>query len=354
MLCSKGEKITAKAHNGLIDIEGVTVAQVDDQVRLQKVETWFDPLEMFRQIAPNGIVNKEVLEPHHLDEDKDQEEHRAAQTDETNTDSKTVEKATSITLAGSIEIPQGQNTTDSPSKPNPKSNVVSGASDLHSPSVTRSKEEVEATSSDSEAQVEEHKDVTTAESDKPLAQIDGDSAAPPNSINPLGTSTQSKENDQLTPDSTRVTTPDSDSKPQVKALEDTDDPDVEQAKSSAVTNEVPTPAADSLATGVQSRSKDETGIAEPRLSPNDITNQMNRLLQALESVKTDLRQLSARADNIESRIHKPEGVSPNATESAPSPGNAFAAAPDGQETRQTHEEMSRISAGECPFLMNQE
>lgn len=24
------------------------------------METWFDPLEMFRQIAPNGIVNKEV------------------------------------------------------------------------------------------------------------------------------------------------------------------------------------------------------------------------------------------------------------------------------------------------------
>lgn len=38
----------------------MTVARVDDQVRLQKVETWFDPLEMFRQIAPNGIVNKEV------------------------------------------------------------------------------------------------------------------------------------------------------------------------------------------------------------------------------------------------------------------------------------------------------
>ena len=25
-----------------------------------KLETWFDPLEMFRQITPNGIVNKEI------------------------------------------------------------------------------------------------------------------------------------------------------------------------------------------------------------------------------------------------------------------------------------------------------
>jgi hypothetical protein len=60
---SKGEKVTAKAHGGQINIEGVTVAKVDDKVRLQSVETWFDPLEMFRQIAPNGIVNKTIVTP---------------------------------------------------------------------------------------------------------------------------------------------------------------------------------------------------------------------------------------------------------------------------------------------------
>lgn len=47
----------------MIDIQGVTVAKVNDKVQLQKVETWFDPLEMFRQIAPKGIVNKEVVPP---------------------------------------------------------------------------------------------------------------------------------------------------------------------------------------------------------------------------------------------------------------------------------------------------
>lgn len=57
-----GETVTAKAHDRVIDIQGVTVARVDDKVRLQKVETWFDPMEMFRQIAPNGIVNKEIVE----------------------------------------------------------------------------------------------------------------------------------------------------------------------------------------------------------------------------------------------------------------------------------------------------
>ncbi|KAF4633240.1 hypothetical protein G7Y89_g4877 [Cudoniella acicularis] len=57
----KGEKVTAKSHGGQIDIQGITVAKVDDKVRLQSVETWFDPLEMFRQIAPNGIVNKTIV-----------------------------------------------------------------------------------------------------------------------------------------------------------------------------------------------------------------------------------------------------------------------------------------------------
>ena len=52
----------------------MTVAQVDEAVRLQKVETWFDPLEMFRQIAPNGIVNKVVQEPNQVESDVGVEE----------------------------------------------------------------------------------------------------------------------------------------------------------------------------------------------------------------------------------------------------------------------------------------
>jgi len=47
----------------VIDIKGITIAKVDDKVRLQSVETWFDPMEMFRQIAPSGIVNKTIHEP---------------------------------------------------------------------------------------------------------------------------------------------------------------------------------------------------------------------------------------------------------------------------------------------------
>ncbi|KAF8855554.1 hypothetical protein BDZ45DRAFT_500285 [Acephala macrosclerotiorum] len=59
----KGEKVTAKAHGGKIDIQGITIAKVDDKVRLQSVETWFDPMEMFRQIAPTGVVTKTIHVP---------------------------------------------------------------------------------------------------------------------------------------------------------------------------------------------------------------------------------------------------------------------------------------------------
>lgn len=53
--------VTVKAHGGPIDIQGISIATVDEQARIQRVETWFDPLEMFRQIAPDGIVTKEKI-----------------------------------------------------------------------------------------------------------------------------------------------------------------------------------------------------------------------------------------------------------------------------------------------------
>lgn len=57
----KSRIVTIKAHGGPIDIQGISIATVDDQARIQKIETWFDPLEMFRQIAPDGIVTEEKI-----------------------------------------------------------------------------------------------------------------------------------------------------------------------------------------------------------------------------------------------------------------------------------------------------
>jgi hypothetical protein len=55
---SKGEKVVAKAHGGQIELEGVTIAEVNDKLQIGKLETWYDPMTMFRQIAPQGIINK--------------------------------------------------------------------------------------------------------------------------------------------------------------------------------------------------------------------------------------------------------------------------------------------------------
>jgi len=49
---NKGEQVISKAHGRLLQIEGVTVAVVNDKLQLQKVDTWFDPMDMFRQMGP--------------------------------------------------------------------------------------------------------------------------------------------------------------------------------------------------------------------------------------------------------------------------------------------------------------
>lgn len=60
---SKGEKVTVPAHGAKIDIQGVTIARVNAGMQIQSIETFFDPLEMFRQIAPNGIPDKTTAAP---------------------------------------------------------------------------------------------------------------------------------------------------------------------------------------------------------------------------------------------------------------------------------------------------
>lgn len=41
----------------MIDIEGIVVARVNEKLQLQKIDVWFDPMDMFRQIAKeeNGL-----------------------------------------------------------------------------------------------------------------------------------------------------------------------------------------------------------------------------------------------------------------------------------------------------------
>ncbi|KAL2135941.1 hypothetical protein VTI74DRAFT_6169 [Chaetomium olivicolor] len=61
---NKGENVRIKAHGGPIDIEGIAVAVVNDKLQVEKIEVFFDPMAMFRQMSPDGEtgVTKELPE----------------------------------------------------------------------------------------------------------------------------------------------------------------------------------------------------------------------------------------------------------------------------------------------------
>lgn len=47
---SKGDNVVIKAHGGTIDIEGVVVAVVNEKLQMQKIDVFFDPQGIFRQM----------------------------------------------------------------------------------------------------------------------------------------------------------------------------------------------------------------------------------------------------------------------------------------------------------------
>ncbi|PGH18789.1 hypothetical protein AJ79_00202 [Helicocarpus griseus UAMH5409] len=51
-----GEKVTIKAHGGTIDIQGITMAHLNDRMQVTKLKTWFNSNELFKQMDPNGIA----------------------------------------------------------------------------------------------------------------------------------------------------------------------------------------------------------------------------------------------------------------------------------------------------------
>lgn len=55
---SNGEEVRVKAHGDVIaiEIEGVIVAKVNEQLQLQSIDVWFDPMDLFRQIVKAGGV----------------------------------------------------------------------------------------------------------------------------------------------------------------------------------------------------------------------------------------------------------------------------------------------------------
>lgn len=50
-----------KAHGGMIDFEGIVVAKVNEGLKLESIEVWYDPMVMFRQIDKENTL--EIVPP---------------------------------------------------------------------------------------------------------------------------------------------------------------------------------------------------------------------------------------------------------------------------------------------------
>lgn len=57
IIFSKGDTVKIRAHGGRLEVQGLAVARVNDALKLESVDIWFDPMEMFRQIARKQKAN---------------------------------------------------------------------------------------------------------------------------------------------------------------------------------------------------------------------------------------------------------------------------------------------------------
>ena len=46
-----GDSVTIKAHGGAVELYGMTVAELDEQYKIMRLDTWFDPVSLFREYA---------------------------------------------------------------------------------------------------------------------------------------------------------------------------------------------------------------------------------------------------------------------------------------------------------------
>jgi hypothetical protein len=294
---SKGEKITAKAHGGVIDIQGVTIATVDEAVRLQAVDTWFDPLEMFRQIAPGGIVNKQIMnrkvelehaldtvEPPHNDGIKIAEQHNGESSEQHNDGIEIAEQHNGDALE------HANNPAPEDVIPKHISNGTGEAADAFVPHQG--------------ADTEKAAESLPADPTDPAQEIVASAAA-------SGADAE-------------VSRPASN-------FEDASTTTTNNEESSAPTGQPDANADESRAPQIE---QPDTGVDESRA-----TGTYNAIDEYLEK---PAEEVHPHPRDMEEAVD-------------PAPGKAVAAPADSLETKMTHEEMSQLgSAGECPFLMNRE
>lgn len=52
--------VTIKAHGQTLDIQGITIAKVNDKLQITSLETFFDGKDMFEQMKPSKDTMKVV------------------------------------------------------------------------------------------------------------------------------------------------------------------------------------------------------------------------------------------------------------------------------------------------------
>ena len=312
MDCSKGEKVVAKAHGGPIEIFGVTVAQVDDKVRLQELDTWFDPLDMFRQIAPKGIVNKEDMNRKvNLESALDVGPDYSPQADA----SKTEEIAQPITSTQPTAEPIA-----------PRHDGVKIAQEHNQPGKESTAPEQVVGTHVSESTGERADSFVPhqgADTEKPAAASNPSEDVPAT----LVVETAAKQGAEA-----ELEHPDSN-------FHDAQEhqPKDNGTAPSTIAPHVPKSIYSSAVTGnVEDRIK--MAEAGQVVDESKATGTYDAVDQHLESSSN---QVHPHPHDAEKAV-QPEG------------GEAVAVPPEAGETRMTHEEMSRITPTECPFLMNRE
>ena len=331
---SKGQKVTAKAHGGSIDIEGVTVATVDDKVRLQNVQTWFDPLEMFRQIAPNGVVNKESI-PKMVsitldDEDQTTEGPKASQDI-----SDSGKELLGLQLDGTVDTAESRQAVSTVEPTADGAEVLEFQKNLPR-YVTESTGHIE-TSKGVGKSVDAHD--TKDNSTEKAEVVDGSSRA--QETEEGMPSVESDTKDSLVTEKI----------PHTPNTKPNDKPTLglNLATESGALESRPSSSCSSSWTKV-SHSDGITSIPSPGrtdTSFNGVTAEATGPSEHMSSVLRGVDQSAAHSADLV--LHKDMEARVN-----PGLGEAVAAAFDSEEARLTHEEMSNTTSMACPFLMNHE
>lgn len=303
-LHSKGEKVTAKAHGGPIEVYGITVAEVDDKVRLQAIDTWMDPLSMFRQIAPHGVVNKEIM-------NRKVDRSEALDTSPDND---------GIKIAQEHNQPNGEQNNDlAPTAVNgePVASNSDKSADGYTPEMSGCPFATKMPSNGLHNQTNETS-APSASNPADLANDHGTAVQQPNPQTPTNTVKDNKH--QKMADSTQGGAEVAASSPHKDVTEDVP----RSIYSSAVTGDVE----DIVKLGKSDDFVDESTATG---TYDAVDRYLERPTEQVHPHRHDMEQ----------------AVKPEA-------GEAVVASPESEETRQTHAEMSSIDPEECPMIMNRE